>query len=396
MKLRPILDSIDTVSLPWDQVYHQDMLEGVCLDDLKYSRVFLTAYSGSKDTFVAYRRDIERLLLWLWFVRKITVKAMTREDVSQFILFATTPPKKWISSHVCHRFLDNDLTRPNHLWRPFAARGKPIADYRLSNASVKALMASISTYLTFLVQEQYLVQNVMLLVRQKNRFVAKVQESVITRKLTGTMWRCVIDIAITKAHEGFEGERALFILSAFYLMGLRISELSVTDRRMPMMGDFVKDDHDCYWFSVVGKGNKHREIAVCDEMLEALVRYRKFMGLRPLPMRAEQSLLLPKVKGRGGLGSRQIRTIVMKAFQEAVDKLRERGDNDSADELSLATVHWLRHTAISQDVQSRPAEHVRDDAGHENITVTDRYINVSRQHRHQSAKFKQLIPNVET
>jgi len=147
---------------------------------------------------------------------------------------------------------------------------------------------------------------------------------------------------------------------------------------------------------VVGKGNKHREIAVCDEMLEALVRYRKFMGLRPLPMRAEQSLLLPKVKGRGGLGSRQIRTIVMKAFQEAVDKLRERGDNDSADELSLATVHWLRHTAISQDVQSRPAEHVRDDAGHENITVTDRYINVSRQHRHQSAKFKQLIPNVET
>jgi site-specific recombinase XerD len=395
MKIRPILDGIDTVAMSIDQIYTPQMLEGLCVDDLKHARIFLVAYSGSKDTFVAYRRDIERLLLWLWFVRRSTLKKMTREDVSQFILFATTPPKQWISEHVYHRFLNGQISQPNQNWRPFAARGEALADYRLSNASVKALMASVSTFLTFLVQEQYLLQNVMLLVRQKNRFVTRVQESVVTRKLTNTMWRCVIDTAMMNANDDFEGERALFILSAFYLLGLRISEISVTERRMPMMGDFLKDDQGCYWFSVVGKGNKYREIAVCDEMLSALSRYRQFMGMRALPMRLEQTLLLPKVKGRGGLGSRQIRSIVMQAFQDAVAKLRERGDNDSADDLSVATVHWLRHTAISQDVQNRPAEHVRDDAGHENITVTDRYINVSRQHRHQSAKFKQLIPSAE-
>ncbi|MDA9832821.1 site-specific integrase [Gammaproteobacteria bacterium] len=395
MIFRPILDGIDTVAMPIDQIYPADSTAGVCLDDLKHTRVFLAAYSGSKDTFVAYRRDIERLLLWLWFVRKGTLQAMTREDVSQFIVFATTPPKSWVSEQVCHRYLDGDMASPNQKWRPFAARGKPISEYRLSNASIKSMMAIVSTFLTFLVQEQYLVQNVMLLVRQKNRFVSKAQESIITRKLTNTMWCSVIDAAMTRAENGFEGERNLFILSAFYLMGLRISELSVTDRRMPMMGDFVKDDHGCYWFSVVGKGNKYREIAVCDQMLSALSRYRQCMGLRSMPLRSEQTLLLPKVKGRGGLGSRQIRFLVMGAFQEAVDKLRERGDNESADDLSAATVHWLRHTAISQDVQNRPAEHVRDDAGHENITVTDRYINVSRQHRHQSAKFKQLIPGAE-
>ena len=38
-----------------------------------------------------------------------------------------------------------------------------------------------------------------------------------------------------------------------------------------------------------------------------------------------------------------------------------------------ATVHWLRHTGIFEDVKSRPREHVRDDAGHSSGAITDRY-----------------------
>jgi preprotein translocase subunit SecA len=34
---------------------------------------------------------------------------------------------------------------------------------------------------------------------------------------------------------------------------------------------------------------------------------------------------------------------------------------DEAQDLTVATVHWLRHTAISADVENRPREHVRDD-----------------------------------
>jgi len=34
-----------------------------------------------------------------------------------------------------------------------------------------------------------------------------------------------------------------------------------------------------------------------------------------------------------------------------------------ADNLQSATVHWIRHTGISDDVKKRPKEHVRDDAG---------------------------------
>ena len=40
----------------------------------------------------------------------------------------------------------------------------------------------------------------------------------------------------------------------------------------------------------------------------------------------------------------------------------------------------------------RLRQHVRDDAGHENTVITDRYIDIDRQARHKSAKHKPLIP----
>ena len=61
-----------------------------------------------------------------------------------------------------------------------------------------------------------------------------------------------------------------------------------------------------------------------------------------------------------------------------------------ADALLEATVHWLRHTGISDDVKIRPREHVRDDAGHSSSATTDKYIDIELRERHESAKFKQL------
>ena len=58
-----------------------------------------------------------------------------------------------------------------------------------------------------------------------------------------------------------------------------------------------------------------------------------------------------------------------------------------------ATVHRLRHTGISDDVKTRPREHVRDDAGHSSGAITDRYINVGLKERHKSAKRKPIRSN---
>ena len=128
-------------------------------------------------------------------------------------------------------------------------------------------------------------------------------------------------------------------------------------------------------------------------MLNALKRYRQSLGLSPLPAPAEMTPLLLKTKGFGGISdTRYIRRIVQHCFDATVDRLRKDNLKEEADQLMAATVHWLRHTGISDDVKTRPREHVRDDAGHSSGAITDRYIDVELLKRHQSGRKKVIVP----
>jgi hypothetical protein len=67
-----------------------------------------------------------------------------------------------------------------------------------------------------------------------------------------------------------------------------------------------------------------------------------------------------------------------------------KNNPEEAQNLYSATVHWLRHTGISDDVKTRPREHVRDDAGHSSGAITDKYIDVELAARAKSAKNKPI------
>ena len=158
------------------------------------------------------------------------------------------------------------------------------------------------------------------------------------------------------------------------------------------MCDFYRDSDGNWWFKTVGKGNKERQIAVSNVMLEALQRYRRHLGLSSLPSVADQTPLLLKSKGKGPLVSTTyIREIVQLCFDRAIKRLEEDNFFEEAESLNEATVHWLRHTGISDDVKHRPREHVRDDAGHSSSATTDKYIDVELRERHQSAKNKPIL-----
>src|SRR5690606_1672186 len=83
----------------------------------------------------------------------------------------------------------------------------------------------------------------------------------------------------------------------------------------PVMGDFHTGSDGNWWLRVVGKGNKARLVTVSDDMLDALRRYRRHLGLSNLPYVGEQAPLVPKIKGRGPVTStRQIRYLVQSCF----------------------------------------------------------------------------------
>lgn len=111
------------------------------------------------------------------------------------------------------------------------------------------------------------------------------------------------------------------------------------------------------------------------------------LGIEP----HDKTPLISKSKGNGAISSTSsIRKLVQLCFDRAVEKLNEKGQKEEANILRSATVHWLRHTGISDDVKVRPREHVRDDAGHSSSAITDRYIDVELKERAKSARNKNI------
>jgi len=375
------------------------------LQDFTHVLNFLKSYNGSLGTFNSYRREAERLLQWCWGVKNKVLTELKRDDIEHFVRFCQNPPLTWISLKKVPRFVEKEGRRqPNPNWRPFVVtvsklsrkQGETadLSHFSLSQGAVQEIFAILSTLFNFLIAEEYLVSNPVALIRQKSKFVRKRQQNTPIRRLSLIQWNAVLKAAEALAFQNPEKhERTRFMLSMLYGMYLRISELAASDRWIPTMNDFAKDSNGHWWFTTVGKGNKERQIAVSDAMLHSLSRWRQSLGLTALPSQADNTPLIPKLRGSGPMSdTAPIRRLIQLCFDEAAAELRRTHQVEEADNLNSATVHWLRHTGISEDVKIRPREHVRDDAGHSSSATTDRYIDVELQARHASAQKKTIEP----
>jgi site-specific recombinase XerD len=370
---------------------------------------FLYSFRGSNDTFNSYRRELERFTEWSWFIQQKSLLVLRRDDLESYIDFVKSPPLNWIGTKIVSRFLEKNGERiVNPTWRPFISKINKSAfqdgkrakknKFTLSSEALKQLFAILSTFYHYLIQEEIADINPVALIRQKSKYIRKQQGFTPVRRLSLLQWQAVIQTAEQLAIENPSlHERTLFIMHALCDMYLRISELVASERWLPKMSDFFRDANGDWWFKTVGKGNKMRQIAVSNTMLDALKRYRQFLQFTPLPSLDEQTCLLSKSRGNQPIEStRAVRQIVQICFDKTVQQLRDRGEVEEAKLLQAATVHWLRHTGISEDVKIRPREHVRDDAGHSSSAITDRYVDVELKERAKSAKKKRFQANFQT
>ncbi len=406
MHPKPLFDTLDNID---EQCLPTDIATDLAFSplDFQYAKNFLMQFNGSKATFEAYRREIERLLQWAWFIEKKSITKLDRNHIDMYLQFCLAPPKSWIGTKRVARFItdENGLRQPNPEWRLFVATVSKAQNkegiepdknhFRSSQQTTVALFAILGSFYNYLIYENIINANPVAQIRQKSKYVRKQQSQKQVRRLSELQWNIVLETAQKMAEEDhLRHERTLFILSAMYLMYLRISELVTSPRWMPMMGHFFKDSQGNWWFKTVGKGNKERDITVSDEMLQSLKRYRKALGLLPeLPLSNEQTPLITAINSMQPITSdRPIRSLIQACFDRASEQLKTEGFHEEASALNAATVHWLRHTGISDDInkRKRPIAHVRDDAGHSSSAITDRYNDAERMERHASGRKKRL------
>lgn len=406
-------------------------------NDLDIVVRFLRSYKENKLTAAAYRSELERFLHWSWHRQKASILDHDDDAITSYIRFFKSPNSRWIGTSTVPRFISDDETiKPNPEWRPFVAKLSKVliaakmdeqteeakrlgisvkempkitakkSDYKPAPATVAASIRVLSSLYEDLALRKLVPMNYVKLIKQKKKLIGAASKPKTIRRISEDQWKFVIATARQMADDNKKHERTLFIMSILYLNYLRISELVADDLSEPKMSDFYQKPDGTWWLFITGKGTKNREVPVSDELLRALTRYRKSRGLSPYPSTAESEPLLIVERLRltedGDIdpdqslrSTRAVRQVVQQCFDKTYERmLKTNGSTDKSksDAASLreATVHWLRHTGISEDVKERDIHHVREDAGHSKIVTTSNYVDIGDSDRHKSAKNKKL------
>ncbi|MCY1398570.1 Tyrosine recombinase XerC [compost metagenome] len=380
-------------------------------------RGFLKSYAGNETTFNSYRTHVERLLLWALLVARKPLLELRRRDAEAFMEFCLKPPADWVGPVIKSRFvrlggrkkLESDTWQVNDAWRPFSVtvskRDRKIAEasfgevhdrpYKMSQGSVAQVFAVCGSFFQHAIDEGLTEVNPFRAVKQKSIYKQRNTLDVAGRSLTQLQWSYAIETAERMADEDEVHERTLFILTTLFSMYLRVSDLVGRDNWEPTMGDFRRDTAGNWWFHVVGKGNKAAKVSVRDDYIQTyFTRYRRHLGLPPLPSPHDKQPLLSTLKGRGGLSDRHIRLLLQEVFDRALARMADEGwSDDERDQLRSASLHWLRHTSATFDAPHRDMKDLQADLRHNSLSTTQNtYYNSLDEQRAHSVKSLKLKP----
>ncbi|TQV77347.1 tyrosine-type recombinase/integrase [Aliikangiella marina] len=387
----PQLNSVFTDNPDWCAVHWQ------------WGKSFLeyTGRNKSEHTYVRFRNEIERFLLWAFFIKQVPVDDFRKADILEYVDFCWKPPISWIGNSNLDRFvLENGYFHSNKQWRPYkiqAPKSQQNKDidkkkYRPSQQTLTSTFTAIIAFYKYLMNEELSYGNPAQIAKKDCRhFItdAQVKEA---KRLTEIQWQFLLDTAVEMADANPIYERNLFVIASLKTLFLRISELSERKNWSPVMGHFWQDENENWWLKIFGKGRKLRDTTVPLDFIPFLERYRLSRCLSRLPSTSENNVLVEKIRGQGGMSSRHLRRLVQDIFDNAYRKMKEADGEQKALKLKEASTHWLRHTGASMEVErGRALKDLSEDLGHASMATTDTvYVQTENKKRAESGKNRKV------
>ncbi|MEQ3692177.1 MAG: site-specific integrase [Thalassolituus sp.] len=369
-----------------------------------WGREFLSYVGRNKSahTFTRFRNETERFLLWVFLFKTKPMEQLRKADILEYADFCWQPPVAWIcnANHEKFVFRNGHYTQ-NPLWAPFKLQlpkktlEEQLPDKKKYKPSQQTLMATFTAIIAFykyLMNEEYLYGNPAQIAKPDCRHFIKDAQVKEVRRLSESQWQYVFNVALELADQDRTYERSLFVITAMKTLFLRVSELSERPNWTPMMSHFWQDSDGNWWLKIFGKGRKLRDITVPNSFMDYLKRYRQFRGLSPLPSSGENHPIVEKIRGQGGMTSRQLIRIVQHVFDMAYDKMKQAEGEDNARKLKEASSHWLRHTGASMEVErGRALKDLSEDLGHSSMATTDTvYVQTENRVRAESGKNRKV------
>ncbi|MGI1677906.1 MAG: site-specific integrase [Cellvibrionaceae bacterium] len=369
-----------------------------------WGREFL-CYIGrnkSEHTFMRFRNETERFLLWVFLYKAIPMEQLRKADILEYADFCWEPPVLWICIANHEKFVfHNGYYTQNPLWAPFKLKLAKKSDpnqspdkkkYKPSQQTLAAMFTAIIAFYKYLMNEEHLYGNPAQIAKPDCRYFIRDAQVKEVRRLSESQWDYLFKVAEELATQDQTHERSLFVITALKTLFLRISELSERSNWSPVMSHFWQDSDGNWWLKIFGKGRKLRDITVPDSFIHYLKRYRKYRGLTPLPTSGEHEPIVEKIRGKGGMTSRQLTRIVQAVFDVAYDEMKKIEGEDKARKLKEASTHWLRHTGASMEIErGRALKDLSEDLGHSSMATTDTiYVQTENRIRAKSGKDRQV------
>ena len=320
--------------------------------------MWLDEFADSPQTYRNYRKEAERLLLWAVTQRQKPLSGLMREDFQAYQGFLADPqPAAYWCGPRAPRYTD--------AWRPFKGP--------LGHSSQRQALIVINALLSYLVDGGYLKANPLSLVRRRHRTLqpdAKEtfsQERYLDQATWGHLKAYIAALPQETERQIQRFERTRFLFHFLYLLAPRVSEVA----SHPM--NSIRENRGRWWWFALGKGQKRAKVPVSDEMLDALMRYRAFLGLTALPDPDDLSPMLRSLKGTKAISANMVYRIVKQTVTAAAEAIEDAAPVSAA-KLRKASTHWLRHTAVTHaDDAGVNLKYLQASARHEKVETTAIY-----------------------
>lgn len=351
-----------------DEPFNQQQSSSIAAEnDIDAIKTWLLEFKHSPNTFISYRQTAERFIMWL-LQQQLSLKQVTREVIQNYqdFLINPSPTEFWCGP---------SKPRSNPEWKPFV-KG-------LAKSSIKLNLQILGSMVQYLIDAGYLNRNPFRLIRNRIKPQAEV-ERFLTMREWSYLQDFITNLPQKTAKERFEYTRINWIFSLLYLTGARRSEVINAT-----MADFINKRNQ-WWLKVVGKGGKYGEIPVTQELLSALIQYRKAMGLSDYPTPLETNLpLIFSQRGKLQAISDSMLYKIIKSVCNDLAAQLQAIDPSSAYIIAKVSTHWLRHTSATHQVDAGiDIRVVKENLRHSLLETTMKYQHSEADSRHEETNSK--------
>lgn len=368
-------------------------------NDLEAIDAYLYKFRGKEKTERAYRKELERFLLWCVTVRGKAMSSIMQEDCEAYKDFLVAPLKSWIGKKT--KRLSND-------WKPFAGNPSP--------ASQKYAVLTIRTFFEWLVNVRYLAGNPWVTVGDP--VVAQaITPLQIDRALPKLLWTKlagpggildtlteVPDLELQKRYRMRGAAAAISMSAQFRLVraallllgesGLRREEAvyATRDKLKPVPGVA-----NLWELDVLGKRSKWRTVFLPGRAVEAIKvhwndRGQDFSyGLADIPLLSP--LYVPDIApakrkhkaeegklNESGFSQDGLYRVIKTALRRIADDQTLDLDNFEREKLRSCGPHAFRHTFGTQAAAGRvPLDVLQRVLGHASLQTTTIYVQAEKQ-----------------